>query len=205
MTRNILVLDRSAPLPGRWQEAFPDGHVIEADSLSELLAGDILWLPAGTSSWQVTLAELRLQAPDCGVMVVSSNPTTEEALTALEGGARGYCHAFAVPALLQEIAKVLAMGGLWVGPELLSRFVGAIRRQLPESADLMESPLSSRELEVARAVAAGQSNKEVAAQLGITERTVKAHLGAVFEKLQVRDRLQLTLRLARRAESGIAE
>jgi len=49
---------------------------------------------------------------------------------------------------------------------------------------------------VARVVSAGRSNKEVAAQLFISERTVKAHLGAVFEKLGVRDRLQLVLRLA---------
>ena len=49
------------------------------------------------------------------------------------------------------------------------------------------------------AVAAGKSNREVAEQLFISERTVKAHLGAVFEKLGVRDRLQLALRLSGRA------
>ena len=53
--------------------------------------------------------------------------------------------------------------------------------------------LSAREKDVARAVAAGKSNKEVAKELDITERTVKAHLSAVFEKLHVRDRLQLVL------------
>jgi len=59
--------------------------------------------------------------------------------------------------------------------------------------------LSMRELEVARAVSEGLTNKEVAWRLGITERTVKAHLGAVFDKFGVRDRLQLALRLAGRA------
>jgi len=53
--------------------------------------------------------------------------------------------------------------------------------------------LTKRELEVARTVAGGSSNKEVARQLGITERTVKAHVGAVFQKLKVRDRLHLAL------------
>jgi DNA-binding NarL/FixJ family response regulator len=55
------------------------------------------------------------------------------------------------------------------------------------------SMLTRREQEVARAVANGSSNKEVARQLGITERTVKAHIGAVFQKLNARDRLHLAL------------
>ena len=58
--------------------------------------------------------------------------------------------------------------------------------------------LSAREREVAEAVAEGLTNKQVAARLGITERTVKAHLATVFEKTGVRDRLQLALRLSRR-------
>ncbi len=54
---------------------------------------------------------------------------------------------------------------------------------------------------MALAVAEGRSNKEVARQLDITERTVKAHLGAVFRKLGVRDRMQLVLWLAKQDEN----
>jgi len=53
--------------------------------------------------------------------------------------------------------------------------------------------LSAREHQVAQAVARGGTNKEIARAMGITERTVKAHLSAIFEKLGVRDRLQLSL------------
>lgn len=53
--------------------------------------------------------------------------------------------------------------------------------------------LTRREQEVASAVANGSSNKEIARQLGITERTVKAHTGSVFQKLNARDRLHLAL------------
>ena len=59
--------------------------------------------------------------------------------------------------------------------------------------NMWASSLTEREFEVAKAVALGASNKEIATQLGITERTIKAHVGAVLEKLQVRDRLQLAL------------
>jgi DNA-binding NarL/FixJ family response regulator len=55
---------------------------------------------------------------------------------------------------------------------------------------------------VADEVVQGRTNKEIAVTLGITERTVKAHLGAIFAKLGVRDRLQLALRLRSRAPAG---
>lgn len=56
--------------------------------------------------------------------------------------------------------------------------------------------LTSREREIAHSVTRGQSNKEIAALMRISEKTVKAHLGAVFQKLGVRDRLQLVVRMA---------
>jgi two-component system, NarL family, nitrate/nitrite response regulator NarL len=61
---------------------------------------------------------------------------------------------------------------------------------------LAAAGLSLREAEVALSVADGLSNREVAAKLDITERTVKAHLSAAFDKMGVRDRLQLVLRVA---------
>lgn len=69
-------------------------------------------------------------------------------------------------------------------------------RQTPPQNPLVG--LTPRENAVAKAVAAGQSNKEVARQLDITERTVKAHLSAVFTKLGVRDRLHLVLAISGR-------
>lgn len=94
-------------------------------------------------------------------------------------------------------------GGLWVGPELLARVIRAAVPAARADADALAAgallaALSAREREVAEAVAEGLTNKVVAARLGITERTVKAHLATVFDKLGVRDRLQLALRVSRR-------
>lgn len=206
MKRNILVIARSDTPCGRWREAFPDGLELAPDAAAATaVAGDILWLPAAGGAWLDVLAALATRLPECSLVVIANSPDTDQALRALEAGARGYCHAYAVPTLLREVAQVVGMGGLWVGPELLTRLVGAVRRRLPPAQDEVDEILSAREAEVARAVAAGHSNKEVAARLGITERTVKAHLGAAFEKLKVRDRLQLVLRLSGRVESEIAE
>jgi len=101
-----------------------------------------------------------------------------------------------VLSVFRDVELVARHGGLWVGPELMARVVGAAGRALAPLAKAQQPLLSGREAEVAREVVKGLSNKEIAAKLGITERTVKAHMGAIFEKLGVRDRLQLVLRLS---------
>jgi len=137
-----------------------------------------------------------LAAPGCRLVVLSNVPGEEEGAALLEAGAAGYTNSLAVPELLHQIATVVASGGLWVGPELMQRLMSALaaltqRQYASKSLD----KLSGREREVALAVARGESNKEVARNLGITERTVKAHLTAAFELLGVRDRLQLSILL----------
>jgi DNA-binding NarL/FixJ family response regulator len=134
------------------------------------------------------------------LVVLADAPDERVVLQALSSGAAGCCNSRAAPDVLQQVALVVANGGLWVGQSLLRQLVGATTRrfaQLPRLAvsAAWEGKLSDREVQVARLVAGGHSNKEIARQLEITERTVKAHLSAIFEKLDVRDRLQLSLRV----------
>lgn len=135
-------------------------------------------------------------APGCAVVALSNQLDQEEGLTCLEAGASGYTNALSNPEVLRQIAMVVENGGLWVGPELLGRLRTSLGRMQPNQLRNIEArlaALSPREREVALAVAAGASNKEVARDMGITERTVKAHLTAIFERLGVRDRMQLAL------------
>ena len=62
-----------------------------------------------------------------------------------------------------------------------------------ERTDRRLSALTTRESQIARAVADGRGNREIATQLGITEQTVKNHLTSIYEKVGVRSRLQLAL------------
>lgn len=190
----------------RWMEAFPGGRWGDWAKIGQdSRAGDIVWISTGYPLWLEVIAQLLLAQPQRQVVVLSAAPEQTEGLRAINAGARGYCHLYAVPELLREVARVVQQGGLWVGPELVERIVAATRDLLARSAAAEQLPapdlsaLSAREVEVAQAVADGKSNREVAEQLFISERTVKAHLGAVFEKLGVRDRLQLALRLSGRA------
>ena len=101
-------------------------------------------------------------------------------------------------ALTAAAASVVPVPGLdWaVDAALLSRLLRLVDTRLPRvGLAHWSAPLTEREREVAQLAAIGDSNLTIADALGITERTVKAHLKAVFEKLQVADRLQLALRV----------
>lgn len=149
----------------------------------------------------VQIEQLAPQLKLIPCVVLSDQPTDEEALAAFAAGARGYCNTHAAAQLLIQVAAVVLQGGLWIGESLMQRLVSATSRlqaaattvPLPQEGETWSKDLTGREKEVASTLARGASNKEIARALGITERTVKAHVGAVLDKLQVRDRLQLSL------------
>jgi DNA-binding NarL/FixJ family response regulator len=187
----------------RWRQAFPTGTVVATlSALSQTTGGTLLWLHAGElpqAHIDEAIRTVRELLPEARTVVLSSTPTQQESLLALNAGASGYCHAQATPQLLQQVATVVNNGGLWIGRELMTRVMAAAGPFLiPDSGHPGLKQLTPRENEVALAVSRGASNKEVAELLEITERTVKAHLGTIFEKLGVRDRLQLVLFLSRR-------
>ncbi|MFA7384249.1 MAG: response regulator transcription factor [Desulfurivibrionaceae bacterium] len=200
MNANLCLSTRPEAL-SRWRQAFPAGTVIATlAALSRAAsAGALLWLHAGAlpqARIDDAIRVVRKLLPEARIVIISSTPSQQEALLAINAGASGYCHAFATPQMLQQVATVVNNGGLWIGPELMSRVVAAAGRVItPQPGSPALDCLTTREKEVAQAVTRGISNREVAELLEISERTVKAHLGAIFEKLQVRDRLQLVLLL----------
>ncbi|MDP1741761.1 MAG: response regulator transcription factor [Polaromonas sp.] len=141
-------------------------------------------------------------------IVLSDRPTDEEALAAFAAGVRGYCNTHAAAQLLIQIASVVLQGGLWIGEPLMQRLISATSRiqatsgRIGAGLDTWSQNLTEREKEVALTIARGSSNKEIAKALGITERTVKAHVGSILDKLQVRDRLQLSLIVNGRASEA---
>lgn len=179
-----------------WFEAFPDGEVFEHWS-SRISETGMLWIHTDTPEWP-QLVSTR-SATGQAVVVVSGVPTAADLRQALTAGARGFEHAWSPADLLRQVATVVKNGGIWVGPELMSALIklgGQVGNNQAESNSSMDwSLLSAREREVVEVVATGASNKEIARLLNITERTVKAHLSAIFQKLGVRDRLHLALAL----------
>lgn len=193
-------------LKARWKKAFENvGSSGPEDVIQSAQANDLVWLSTTVEHWP-QLVPL-IVAEGATVVVLSYSPNDREALRALDIGARGYVHTLAAPEMLKQVALVVSNQGVWVGQELLAKVLGGSFKALKQRNqggsfqhnEYLDS-LTERERGVALAVAGGATNKEVARQLDITERTVKAHLSAIFKKLAVRDRLQLVLKLAPIAE-----
>ncbi|MCA8866865.1 MULTISPECIES: response regulator transcription factor [unclassified Halomonas] len=189
-------------LKARWKKAFPEMVTSKPDVfIGKAQPNDVVWLSTTVEGWSELIGSLT--AKGAIVVVLSYSPNDREALRSLDLGARGYVHTLAAPEVLKQVALVVTNQGVWVGQELLAKVLGGSFKALQQRAEGGETfntaelgSLTDRERGVALAVVRGATNKEVARQLDITERTVKAHLSAIFKKLAVRDRLQLILKLA---------
>lgn len=188
----------------RWYGAFSD--LVLFSSKKDYLAqvhtrADFCWLDTFSLDppelVQVTEALAQERAP---LIVLSDNPSESEAFRVLSVGARGYCHSESVPEQLIEVVQAVSAGGYWMPPALVQRFASAaLSVGSPQHPDVPEGfdRLTEREYQVAMAVGKGLNNKEIATLLGLSERSVKAHLTTTFEKLYVRDRVQLALLVSR--------
>ncbi|WNL40102.1 response regulator transcription factor [Halomonas sp. PAMB 3232] len=198
-------------LKARWQGALPDAIAVTSDqAITRSESGDVVWITTTVEDWRAQTTAISRQG--ASVVVMSYAPNDREALLALELGARGYTHTLSAPEVLKQVALVVTHQGVWVGQSLLSRVLtGSVQALQQRTGDDIThqgqqflATLTERERAVALAVARGGANKEVARELAITERTVKAHLSAIFKKLAVRDRLQLILKLSSDAEKRIS-
>ena len=199
MTRHVFITARPEPIP-RWLEAFPDALLLRDPGPGEtdfapLAGASVVWLHVAGDLLAVSasLATVRSAAPHVPIVVLSNVPEDDQGMAALAAGASGYCSALTLPEVLRQVAGVVEHGGLWVGPQLMRRLMQGLAARNSGTPEPVLDRLSQRERQVAVAVARGATNKEIARVLDITERTVKAHLAAAFEKLGVRDRMQLSL------------
>lgn len=206
--QDIFVSTLSERIDG-WVKAFPESIMVSdinamvGDHSKDGYLQDVptFWLHmnADRQQWMsntiATIVEHFMQAK---IVVLANSPNHAESLHALRLGAVGYAHAYSAPEVLTEIKTVISHGGLWLGQQLLQRLIETSTKlagNQPEHVDHLLAKLTHREKEVALEAAKGLSNKEIARILGITERTVKAHLASTFERLGAKDRLQLALML----------
>jgi DNA-binding NarL/FixJ family response regulator len=121
------------------------------------------------------------QASAARVLVLTTYDTDSDVLAAIEAGATGYLLKDAPPSDLFRAVRAAARGESVLSPAVATRVMGQIR-STPDDI------LSQREIEVLELVAQGQSNRDAAARLFISEATVKTHLAHIYDKLGVSDR-----------------
>ena len=127
------------------------------------------------------------------VVVLTTFDLDEYAFAALQAGASGFLLKNAQPEELVAAIRTVARGDAVVAPRVTRRLLETFAAQLP-SADRTADPrlarLTDREREVLVQVATGRSNAEIAAELVVSELTVKTHVGRILTKLELRDRTQ---------------
>lgn len=139
--------------------------------------------------------------PGSRVLVLTTFDVDDLAFAALRAGASGFLLKSARPDELVDAIRTVAAGTSVVAPRVLRRMLDLFAPQLPDArpaaADDGPDPrlaaLTPRELDVLRLIAEGASNSEIAAELVVSETTVKTHVGNVFAKLGARDRVQAVI------------
>jgi DNA-binding NarL/FixJ family response regulator len=139
---------------------------------------------------------IREAHPELAVVVLTSFSDRERILGALDAGAAGYLLKDAEPDELEKAIRAAARGEAPLDPKAARAVLSARRPPGPESQ------LSDREREVLVMVAEGLPNKLIARRLGISEKTVKAHLTSVFRTIGVTDRTQAALWAQRNGLTG---
>jgi two-component system nitrate/nitrite response regulator NarL len=130
--------------------------------------------------------------PDIRIVMVTASEDEEDVARALDAGVSGYVLKGTTAPEMREIVRSVLAGENYVAPSLMKGFWGALKPKAVETR--RETRLSTRESEVLRLLAMGLSNREIALRLGVTEKTVKFHLTNIFAKLDVRNRVQASIR-----------
>ena len=128
---------------------------------------------------------------DCAVVMLTTSSDERDLVTSLRSGARGYLLKDMEPEQLVDALTAVVDGETVVAPEMTSVLAKVVKGGAVESGQPGRfSSLTPREFEILRHLAEGQSNKEIARDLGITDGTVKLHVRSILRKLQVRSRVE---------------
>ena len=134
-------------------------------------------------------------APDAKVVMLTVSEDANDLIECLREGAAGYIlKNIAADTLVDALLKI-HRGESMISPKMTSRLVRHLQAQQPGeiAIDAQREEMSPREKEVLRGLARGQTNRELAAELGVAESTVKIHIQNIFKKTCLRSRVQAAL------------
>jgi DNA-binding NarL/FixJ family response regulator len=140
-------------------------------------------------------------APGVTLLVLTASTQHDDVLGALVAGASGYLlKDEAVEDIVTGVVRAAVAGETLISPRIAAMVIGRLRELTPESEQPVAegSPLSPREAEVLRLIAAGRDNPDIARELFISQSTVKRHVEAILLKLGVENRVQAAVAAVRR-------
>ena len=180
-------------------EAEPDIDVVgeasdgaEAIAMATALQPDVVMMDLAMPTVDGIEAIRRIteERPSARIIALTSFATDDKVFPAIQAGAAGYLLKETEPAELVEAIRKVHRGEPILHPSVAARLMQQVVAATPRAH---RTDLTARELEVLRLIAAGRSNKEIARDLAVAEKTVKTHVSNVLSKLGVADRTQAAL------------
>lgn len=146
----------------------------------------------GSNLFEV-VATLKAARPDLRVIVMGAGMDDENILKAIASGAKGYIDEAADPTEFAQALRVVSHGSVWAPRRVFSLFIERVSTSPGRIFPAGRVSFTDREKEVLEMLVAGRSNKEIGVPLGITERTVKAHVAKLMRKVGVQNRIALSV------------
>lgn len=189
-----------------------DGH--QALALAQEMLPDIVLMDIKMGDWDGVTATRRIRnsVPSTRVIVLTNHDQDELVFSSIRAGASGYLLKEVTAAQLANAIRTVADGFSLIYPSIAARVLdefGRVRSTPLDGAATGEPDsegyhdLTAREREVLQLIAHGRSNKEIAGELKISERTVKTHVSNIFGKLELTDRTQVALYAHKRGLADI--
>jgi DNA-binding NarL/FixJ family response regulator len=191
---------RLAGLASIFDQPARDGHaglVLVPGTLTELLAAKALRylvVDLNSSSGGLKALEgIRSARPDIRLIVIGPGGDEELVQKSIIAGARAYLDLNAGPEMVRMAIEVVTEGSIWAPRRLLSKLIDRLLKVSDPGLPAAIPQLTTRERQVLELIMMARSNREIAKQLGIEERTVRAHLGRLMRKAGVDNRIKLSM------------
>ena len=139
------------------------------------------------------LETIRHARPDIRTIVIGPAEDEELVLKSIVSGARAYLDLSEGPEKLRTAIEVVTEGSIWAPRRLLSKLIDHLLKGAPTTLAATIPHLTARERQVLELILLAHSNREIACQLGIEERTVRAHLARLMRKAGVDNRIKLSM------------
>lgn len=134
---------------------------------------------------------------DSKILMLEDVPDERRGVELIKSGILGYGNTYLEPSVLTEAIKVISMGEIWISKRIIQWLANHCSQDTSESTlsntNSLFRSLTPSEISIMNYLLDGDSNKSIARKLGITERTVKAHLTSIYRKTGIKDRLHLVL------------
>jgi DNA-binding NarL/FixJ family response regulator len=140
------------------------------------------------------LKEIRRQRPSLRLIVIGPSANDALVMDSIIAGARAYLDLTAGPRVVREAIEVVVSGSIWAPRRLLSRLIDRLLLATEGATNPLGPRLTARERQVMDLILLARSNREIARELGIEERTVKAHVGRLMRKTGADNRIDLSMK-----------